>query len=518
MADQIDRTSAAISRREALRFGGLAGLSALPIFSPSAGFAASSPRRGGDMRVGSLGGSSSDTIDAHKMINEVDYLRAKQLYEPLTQNDRDAHVVNVLAESLEPNNTATLWTIRLRKGITFHNGKLLTAKDVLFSLMRIADPKNPLDNASSLAQLDFKNAKVLDDLTLQMPMLTPFSVLPEILSGLYIVPTDYDPAHPIGTGPFKFQSFTPGQQSVFVRNENYWVSGRPYLNSLTVIDSFQDETAAFNALQSGQVHVFPDVPLVLLNQVSGGSGIKVLLSEPSKWTPFTMRVDQPPFNDVRVRQAFRLIVDRKQLGRIAFNGHAAVGNDLFSNWSTYYDGSLRREQDIDQAKFLLKQAGQQDLSVELMTSDVAAGVVQSAQVFSRQAKRAGITVKVHQVTSDIYYGPNYLKWTFAQDYWYCNPFFAQVYSGSLPGSSFNETHWADPTYIRLFNQALQTVDDGKRHEIAIDMQKVDFDHGGYIIGTYNQTADLMASNVEGFLPSKTGEALGQFGFDGAWFS
>jgi peptide/nickel transport system substrate-binding protein len=502
-----------INRRTLL--GGVAAGAAMATMRPAW---ADQPKKGGDLRVAVIGGGSSDTIDGHKMINEVDYLRAKQLYDSLTLNNSECQVVNVLAESLEPNADATKWTVRLRKDIVFHSGKTLSAKDVLFSYRRTVDPKAPLDSAANLSKIDLANAKIIDDLTLELPMLSPFSVLPDVISGINILPEDFDPAKPVGTGAFKFDSFTPGAQSVFKRNENYWGEGKPYLDSLTIIDSFQDATAAFNALQSGQVHVFPDVPLVLLNQVTDGGPIKVLMSEPSKWTPFTMRVDQAPFDDPKVRQAFRLIVDRKQLTKIAFNGHAAVGNDLFSNWSTYYDKDLQRDQDLDKAKFLLKQAGKSDLTVELVTSDVAAGVLQSAQVFARQAKGAGVTVNIKQVTSDVYYGNDYLKWTFAQDYWYCNPFFNQVFSGSLPNSGFNETHWADPEYDKLFDEALRTTDDAKRHDIANQMQAVDFDHGGYIIGTYNQTADLMASNVEGFTPSKTGEPLGQFGFEKAWLS
>lgn len=505
-----------VSRRTLL--SGMAAGAAMATFGPGHARAAE-PKKGGDIRVAVVGGGSSDTIDGHKMVNEVDYLRCKQLYDSLTIYNSDAQVVNMLAESLEPTKDAMKWTVRLRRDVTFHNGKKLTAKDVLFSYQRTVDPKNPLDNAASLQGIDFKNVKVIDDLTLELPMTSPCSVLPDIIVGINIVPEGFDPTKPVGTGAFKFDSFTPGSQSVFKRNENYWGgNGLPYLDSVTVIDSFQDATAAFNALQSGEVHVYPDVPLALLNQMTDGGPIKVLMSEPSKWTPFTMRVDQAPFDDPRVRQAFRLIVDRKQLSHIAFNGHAAEGNDLFSNWSNYYAKDLHREHDIDKAKFLLKQAGKSDLAVELVTSDVAAGVLQSAQVFARQAKAAGVTVNVKQVTPDVFYGKDYLQWTFAQDYWYCNPFFYQVFSGSLPSSSFNETHWADPQYIKLFNEALGTTDDAKRHELAIEMQKIDFDHGGYIIGTYNETADLMASNVQGFTPSKTGEPLGQFGFHKAWLS
>lgn len=477
---------------------------------------AATPKKGGDLRIAATGGGSGDTVDPHKLINGVDFVRSMPLYDPLVTQGRNAQIDNVLAESLEPTKDAMSWTIKIRKDITFHDGKTLKASDVLFSYRRTADPEHPLNNANAFQMIDLKNARVIDDVTLELPMLSPMSVLPEMIAGVSIVPEGYDPAKPVGTGPFKLQSFTPGEQSISVRNENYWKSGLPYLDSITVIDTFQDATAAFNALQGGQAHVFPDVPLVLLNQVVEGGPIKILMSEPSKWTPFTMRVDQPPFDDVRVRQAFRLILDRKQLVRIAFNGHAAVGNDLFSNWSPYYDSSRVRDQDLDQAKFLLKQAGKSDLAVELTTSDVSAGVLQSAQVFARHAKDAGVTVNVNQVAPDVFYGENYLKWTFAQDYWYSNPFFNQVLGGSLPDSSFNETHWADPKYIQLFNEALQTIDFDKRRELALAMQAIDFDSGGYIIGTYNQTADLMASNVNGFLPSKTGQPLGMFNFEEVW--
>ncbi|WP_441931287.1 ABC transporter substrate-binding protein [Mesorhizobium sp. 2RAF21] len=477
---------------------------------------AATPKKGGDLRIAATGGGAGDTVDAHKSVNGVDYLRTTPLYDALVVQNVEGQIENVLAESMEPTKDAMSWTVKLRKDITFHNGKALKASDVLFSFRRTSDPQHPLYKANVFQTIDLKNARVIDDLTFELPMLTPMSVLPEMVANVNIVPEDYDPAKPVGTGPFKLQSFTPGEQSVSVRNENYWKSGRPYLDSITVIDTFKDSTAAFNALQGGQVHVFPDVPLVLLNQVAEGGPIKVLMSEPSKWTPFTMRVDQPPFDDPRVRQAFRLILDRKQLARVAFNGHAAVGNDLFSNWSPYYDNTKHRDQDLDQAKFLLKQAGKSDLAVELMTSDVSAGVLQSAQVFARQAKDAGVTVKVTQVTPDVYYGENYLKWTFAQDYWYSNPFFSQVMSGSLPDSIFNETHWADPKYIQLYQEALKTVDFDKRRELALAMQAIDFDIGGYIIGTYNQTADLMASNVNGFMPSKTGQPLGTFNFTDVW--
>jgi peptide/nickel transport system substrate-binding protein len=248
-----------------------------------------------------------------------------------------------------------------------------------------------------------------------------------------------------------YHSFTPGQQSVFVRNPHYFKPGLPHLDQLTIID-FSADTAAFNALQSGQLHVYSQATLTLMNQVKNSSTIKALVSLPGQWTPFTMRVDTPPFNDARVRQAFRLLLNRPELINVSLDGFGSVGNDVFSQWDPCYARNLHREQDIPQAKSLLKQAGHSNLAVQLVTADFAAGVVQAAQVFAQQAKAAGVTVNVKQVPVGTFYGPNYLRWPFAQDFWAYSPYLSQVAQGSLSKSPFNETHWNDPAYVALYTK------------------------------------------------------------------
>lgn len=479
------------------------------------------PKRGGDLRVAILGGSNADTLDAHAEVTQPDSARVMSLYEGLVRIDPEGKLINVLAESMEANATATEWTIRLRKGVEFHNGKTLKAEDVAYTFRRIADPKTPLTGATALKQLELNDIKLLDDVTLRLSMKMPYAAFPEGISAVYffgVVPVGYDPKKPVGTGPFKFDSFTPGAESVFTRFANYWQAGKPYLDRLTIIDSFGSDTAAFNALQGGQVDVFAYAPLSLISQVAQGDALKALVSRPGQWTPFTMRVDQPPFDNPDVRMAFRLLVDRQQMINLSLSGYGQVANDVFSPWDPCYDPSLTRVRDLDKARFLLKKAGQEGLSVELVTADVAAGVVQAAQVFAQQAKAAGVTVKVRQVTPDIFYGDQYLKWTFAQDYWAYSPYLSQVAQGSLPTSPFNETHWNNERYNKLYDEAQATLDPVKRCEILHEMQRLDFEEGGYIIASYNKSVDLMASNVSGFLPAATGIALGNFGFADAWLA
>ena len=211
-----------LRRREVLRSAlvGSAGLAAASVLTSPHRVRADEPKRDGNLRVALLGGGTSDTVDAHGSVSVPDTARALSLYEGLTRLDADGKVINVLADSMEPNATATEWTIRLRKGVKFHDGKTLKAEDVAFTFRRIADPKAPFSGAAALQALDLGNMKVMDDLTLRVPMTSPYAAFPDCISASFlfsVVPVGYDPKAPVGTGPFKYQSFSPGQQSVFTR-------------------------------------------------------------------------------------------------------------------------------------------------------------------------------------------------------------------------------------------------------------------------------------------------------------
>ncbi|HEV8650810.1 MAG TPA: ABC transporter substrate-binding protein [Actinomycetes bacterium] len=479
---------------------------------------AGSPKRGGNLRVGIVGGGAKDTVDAHLPVSHPDEARVFALYDSLLTRNPDYSIRPALAESLTPSSDPRTWTLKLRQGVTFHNGKPLTVDDVSFTFQRILDPKSPKSQATALSIIDLEALKKVDDHTLAIGLKSPSVILDDHLTNYAagIVPAGYDPAKPVGTGPFKFQSFTPGQQSVFVRNDSYWQSGQPYADQLTIID-FPDDTARVNALLSGQVDVIDQVPLGQLAVVKANPGLRVLESETGAWIPFTMRVDAAPFSDVRVRQALRLLVDRQQMVDQVLSGHGKIGNDLYAPFDPMFARDLpQRHQDLDQAKSLLRQAGHSDLRVELVTSEVAAGTVEAAQVFARQAQDAGVTVKLKKVDSGVFYGDNYLKWDFAQDFWFTRNYLPQVAQGSLPTSPYNETHWKDPTFIDLVTRAGSTVDEAKRRQLLHDAQKIEHDSGGYIIWSFTNQVDAHSSKVNGLVPDKSGIPLTSYGFGRMW--
>lgn len=476
------------------------------------------PKRGGVLRAGLTGGGTSDSLDAQDNIESLDLARCRQLYNQLLEYDTNAVVQPALADLVEPNSAATAWTIHLKRGVSWHNGKEFTAEDVIFSFRRIANPKKPLPGAASMALIDTQGLKQLDKYTVHVPCHAPFSTLKEVLPGAYffMVPKGYDPRLPVGTGPFKYKSFTPGQQSVFVRNDSYWKTGLPYADSVVTLD-FADSTSQLNALASGQVDMVDLLTADAISTVQSGGG-HAIISKGGGIVPFTMRVDSPPFNDVRVRQAMRLIVDRPKMREVVYGGYGLLGNDITSIWDPEYDHSIpQRHQDIEQAKSLLKKAGHENLTVTLVTAPVASGTGSAAQVIAQQAKAAGVTININQVTPTDLYGPSYLKWVFAQDYFLYNPYFLQVAQSFLPTSPFNETHWNDPHYTALYHAGLAAVEDAKRTEIVHEMQRIEFDSGGYIIAAFPPYVDGVSSRVHGVTPGHIYQ-LSDFGFERFWLS
>jgi peptide/nickel transport system substrate-binding protein len=518
------------SRREVFKFAAagtalFAGFSSLAACGSSGGASSASstasarPKRGGVLRVGMTSGGSEDTLDALVWATNIDGLRVFQLYDSLTALDKNAQPQLSLAEEITPNSDATEWTVRLRSGVTFHNGKPLTADDVIYTYQLIANPKKPLTGSVLLAPVDVANIKKLDSLTLRIPCHAPYASFYESQAcyQFFIVPVGYNSAKPVGTGPFKYQSFTPGQQSTFVRNENYWRSGLPYVDSLVITD-YADETSQINGLVSGQLDVIGALSGDSIPAVQSGGG-NVLIENGGAFAPFTMRIDQPPFNDIRVRQALRLVVDRQEMLKLVFGGHGLIGNDLFARFDPSYNHSLpQRHADIEQARSLLKQAGHEKLTVNLITADLAAGSIKAAQVFAQQASAAGVTVSLQQVPVSTLYGPNYLKWTFAQDVWTYYPYLPNAREALIKGAVFNECHVDYAPYTKLFNEVNATVDTSRRHELIHEMQQMEYEGqaSGYIVPYFVPSIDGYGNHVHGLTPSKTSNPVGGFDLANIW--
>ena len=504
------------SRRDLLRAGGLLGSAALtgPMLAAcgSSSGGTSSPgklQRGGTLRMGVLGGSSSDTVTASAAVAPPDFARLSALYNKLADLDKDGNIVPVLAESIESNPDASVYTIRLRQGVTFHNGKTLTPQDVIYSLQRVVS--NSYVAAPQLSAVNFNNIAIMDPLTLRLTLDQPSVLFKMGISAqggpVNIVPVGYNPAAPVGTGPFKYKSFTAGQQSTFVRNPDYFLSGLPYLDTLQIID-YPDADARFNAFISGQLDAIDAVPTAQITSLKARSGITLLEAVTGLALVNYMRLDVPPFNDPRVPQALKLIMDRPKMIEVAGAGYGAQGDDVLGKYFPSYDTSLpQRHQDLDQARYLLKQAGQSGMTLQLETGDFTAGATEQAALLAQFASAAGFTINLNQTTEANLFGTRYAaagyanSWTFSQDFWSGADYLYQASLNMAKGASVNETHFSNAQYNALFTEANSTADDARRYELIHQMQVIDYDEGGLLLPYYGTIFDAYSTKFTGFEPA-----------------
>jgi len=510
--NQNSRRNWEISRRQLLRYSGVsaaavAGSSFLAACGGDEGGPSgpSGPQGSGGILIhGATGGGAKDTIDPHAPVTAPDIARVSNLFEPLLFWNNSYELEPALAESIEGSADATTWTIKMRPGVTFHNGKTVTAEDAWFSIQRVADPKAPLSAGGQLSQIiDFQSTKVVDETTLELVLNTPYAILDTLLAEytLGIIPTDFDIANPVGTGAFAYKSFTPGETSTFTKYADYW--GEPAFIDELQIQDFADDSSKVNALQSGQIQTVDNLPYNLIETIEGAGG-GVLVSDTGAWVPFTMRVDVAPFSDVRVRQAMRLVVDRQQMIDQTLSGYGSLGNDMYAPLDVNYASDLpQREQDIEQAKSLLASAGQEGLQVELFTGDDIGSVAPAAaNLFAEQAKAAGVDVKVTKKTP--FYDDDYLSYAFAQDFWNTRNYIPQAVVGTFPpeqGGTYNETHWDNKEHRDLVNAAAKELDEAKRAELLHDAQEIEYNEGGLIIWGFRQQVDGYAAGVQGIEPS-----------------
>jgi peptide/nickel transport system substrate-binding protein len=520
-----------LSRRQFLIGGVAVGLVACgsnsTAVAPPTAPVASSPtgvtRRGGSLRVGIVGGSN-DIVDGQHIIAKPDIARLVTGWETLATYDEEFNVSldEGLAEEIE-STSPDRYVIRLRPGIEFHNGKTLGADDVVYSFRRAIDPELGLMPALA-ALLSPNGIRRIDPTTVEIELEQPSVTFPDQLA-LYafgIVPEGYarSDRQQVGTGPFQLTSFTPGSESVHSRHANYWQPGKPYLDEVHIID-FTDATAMVNALLAEQVDCICDVPFGQAAIVAGHDGLELLESQGGAWLPLTMAVDQPPFDDVRVRRAFRLVVDRDEMVERVLSGHGRVANDMYAPLDPCYPSDLpQRVQDIEQAKALLLEAGHEQLSIELYAPNDVAGLADMAAVFADHARQAGIAVDVRILPSGEYWGAEYCRRTFATGFWGTRSYLPQVPLTSLHDAVFPETHWppAGSDFADKYRQALRTTDADARCRLVREMQQEEYEDGGNIIAFFVNLLDAHRSSVHGFVERPNVVNLDHFGhgFKNIW--
>lgn len=498
----LDRRQMMLGAVAAGGSGLLSALASLPALAQQ--------KRGGILRYGFGDSDAGEKLDPARIKNGAGIELMHVIYEPLVRRGKDWKFYPYLAESYELEKDSNTWIFRLRKNVKFHDGSPLTAKDVVYSLGRLLDEKVGSSVRARLkGSYKPEGLEAVDDHTVKIHMLRRDTMLDQPLSryncGIIKAGTEpmTDPASAIGTGPFKVTGFEPGQSWQVVRFNDYWDKTLPYLDGIQCVH-IPSQTAKVQSVVSGTVDLIDPVDSVVIKELKKDSRVRVEpLPHAMSWCIFfNHRIK--PFDDVRVRRAIKLAVDRKLILDTVYQGLGVTTPDvpLPPDDPMFPDGVGDGAQDIPGAKKLLAEAGfANGLEFTLYTSPILPGMVDLAVTFAESVKAAGIKVTVNQWPAATYWDQVWLKYPTFVDYNFRRNAHDALDLAFAKGSPYAAgVNFDDDGKLREFiDKALVETDPAKQTQMYKDAMRRVALEAGVIIPCFLSRNFVLGKNVKGEL-------------------
>jgi len=326
---------------------------------------------------------------------------ARTFFDTLTVFDEDGEIHPYLAESFTPNDDYTSWTIKLRPGVTFHNGEELTAEVLKANWDSYAE--SPL--VGRIFE-EIEETTVVSDLEMRADLVSPWVNFPKawttqigVVQAVESLEADNTTRaqHPIGTGPFVFEEWIPDQKLRVVRNEDYWQEGMPYLDEIE-FRPIADATSRAQALLSGDIDIAGLEEISQLAQFDGNEEF-TFWKDPTAETAesFVMlNTLQPPFDDLQVRQALAHATDKETINIALNDGEREVANGPYRPSSPWYAEVDYPQYDPAEAKRLIDEyeAEHGPISITLEVGANGALGAETAQLLQAQWTEAGVEVEL----------------------------------------------------------------------------------------------------------------------------
>jgi peptide/nickel transport system substrate-binding protein len=360
------------------------------------------PQQGGNLVIAhSISPTGLDNVALDAGMEGIIIL--EQMMDGLLRYNEKSEIVPALAEEWSISEDGLVYNFRLRKGVKFHNGDEFSAKDVLYTFDQLLDPEGGSPGRRHRAHVD--RVEAVNDYEVNIILKEPWPPYPIFLATYQTLiqnqrfkeeaGDDYGYSALCGTGPFKFVEWVRDDHLTMVRNEDYWEEGLPCVDQITYRVITDPGIAKIN-LETGDVHALEDPPMEMMEEFEETPGIKVQSNSDSAVFVISMSAGHPPFDDVKVRQAFTKAIDRQEVADVIFHGYAQPAMGFFPKHFWAHNPDFEMEYDPEGAKALLAEAGygdQNPLTFRLLTYNIPP-YSDIAQLIQAQLKEIGVEVEV----------------------------------------------------------------------------------------------------------------------------
>lgn len=473
-----------------------------PAPAPAAG-----PKRGGQLTL--LSGDGVITLDPYFFTNGAREL-SQQIHDSLVSfNGPDPLVPQgQLAESWQE--TETTLTLKLRRGVKFHNGREFTAQDVADSMARAKD-KSIGHQQFSVFDPTVESVDVIDPYTARISYRKLNPIKFAELAQLWILPKENwgdITKHPIGAGPFKFVRHVPGLEVELERFDEYWQKDQPYLDKITV-KIMTDPQARVANMTAGTGDVMPNPPRVDFDRLSREPNLQAVAAEVvDLWDDIILNCSKKPLDNKLVRQALNYTVDRAKFNKLVYFGQLVESQSVFQPNHWAYDPKVAQLYtfDLDKAKALLRQAGYPDgFDTSININSANPQYAQYSEIWAQDLAKVGVRLKI-RVLEGAVSADEYNKGLFEMQAFNTgligrgdpaaltasSPYRPEGNRANIENQPFFEE------YKRLWAEGLTSIDRKVRKPIYDRLQEIIAGEGFIIVLGFTPNRWILSKRVRGF--------------------
>lgn len=427
----------------------------------------------------------------------------RSMYDRLTRTDETGAPAPYLATSWNVSDDGLALTMELREGVKFHDGSDFDSADVVYTFERVLDPEFDSPNRAFLKSVE--SVEALGSHTVRFNLSKPDADLPIALTEwkMVMIPEgsgDTIAETGIGTGPFRLGRIDEEGTSELIAFEDHW-DGRAGVDRIEII-AIPDSEARVQAALAGQIDLISPLTPQQKPLFENNPKFKVQTFPTGEWKAIVFLVDQPPFDDPRVRKAVRIAVDRQvMVDLVAGPGDGTVACDHPVWAGDPYQADMDCPRDVAEARRLLAEAGYPDgIEFDLYTSDKDPHWVSMAEVYQNQVADAGIKVNLVMAPAEGYWSEVYKVQPVFQTWWWQRSAGSILNLGWRGDAAWNENRWNRPDFDAMLDAASVEPNFDKRKAIYGDLQRLLYEEGGHLIPFHFNLTRAYAADFDGFQP------------------